>query len=100
MRAAVLTLALILSAPPALAQTAIERPETPAPEAAAPFEMREDLCQAYAAWFIERQPALGAAPVDVAPTHRFEVEFNSCKLDPREYERQTLAELAEAEQRS
>jgi hypothetical protein len=64
--------------------------------ATASFETREDWCQKYASWFVAAAPsAAGAAPADVAPTHRFEVEFNTCKLDPRQYERDTLAELAE-----
>lgn len=106
MRAAVFAL-LVASAPAALAQTTLpERPSTPAPTAAASFEARETWCEQYANWYIASTPApaeaASAAPpaADVRATHEFEVEFNSCKIDPREYERQTHAEAelnAEAE---
>lgn len=103
MRAAVF--ALIFCTPAAFAQTLPERPSTPAPTAAASFEARETWCEQYANWFVANTPApaeAASAPpaADVRATHEFEVEFNSCKLDPREYERQTHAEAelnAEAE---
>ena len=33
-----------------------------------------------------------SAPSDVRDTQRIEVEINSCKLDPQDYERDTRAE--------
>jgi hypothetical protein len=81
----------------AIAQAPPSRPALPAPEAAAPFEAREDWCQKYAAWFVARVPSTRTNPsADVRSTQRIENEINYCKLDPKEYERQTLAELAEA----
>lgn len=81
----------------ALAQTPATRPENPAPQATAPFEQREDWCQKYAAWYVARSPEQATqAPDATRPTQRIENEINYCKLDPREYERQTLAELASA----
>jgi hypothetical protein len=69
----------------------------PAPEATAPFETREGWCQSYAAWYVSRVPATPTNPsADVRGTQRIENEINYCKLDPKEYERQTLAELAQA----
>ncbi len=81
----------------ALAQAENKRPIAPAPIAAAPFEAREAWCQDYVAWFVGETPAARPAPADVRPTHRLEVEFNSCKLDPQQYERETLAELPRPE---
>jgi len=72
------------------------RPAEPAPRASAPFEAREAWCLRYAAWFIARMPIEGPLPDDVRPTQRMETEFNSCKLDPRLYERQTMDELTRA----
>lgn len=80
-----------------LAATAVqaqERPQLPAPTAEAPFDTRASWCEAYAAWFVARVPEETPRPNDVRPTQRMENEINYCKLDPREYERQTLAELA------
>lgn len=71
-----------------------ERPQLPAPAADAPFDARAAWCETYAAWFVARAPEEGPNPGDVRPTQRMENEINYCKLDPREYERQTLAELA------
>jgi hypothetical protein len=74
--------------PPAL------RPEDPAPSANAPYEQRADWSERYVAWFIAHTPQpREALPSDVEPTHRYEVEFNSCVLDPQRYELQTQAEL-------
>ncbi len=77
----------------ALAQLESKRPAAPAPAASAPFEVREAWCQDYTAWFVGIVPAARPAPADVRDTHRLEVELNSCKLDPRQYERETLAEI-------
>ena len=81
---------LFLTATTAAAQTA--PPAQPAPAANAPFEQRESWCQKYASWYLERVPAAAPAP-DMRPTQRFENELTYCKLDPQEYQRQTLAEV-------
>lgn len=94
MRVLLLAAALALITPLAIAQQITERPSAPAPTASAPFEQREVWCQKYAAWFVERSPSETPTPADVRASHRLEIELQSCKLDPREYERQTLAELA------
>lgn len=91
------TLLLAAVSTTALAQTQSEqRPAEAAPAATASFEQRESWCQKYASWFVQRSPTVGATPADVRPTQRVENEINYCKLDPREYERETLAELARA----
>jgi hypothetical protein len=100
MRTIRIAAALLLLAPYAIAQTQAERPDSPAPQATASFEARESWCQKYAEWFVERTPPANVAPSDVAPTRRFEVEFNSCKLDPQRYERDTLAELTHEDEAS
>jgi hypothetical protein len=87
------TLLIASASTAALAQSDDKRPATPAPMAAAPFEAREAWCQDYVVWFIGETPAARPAPADMRPTHRLEVELNSCKLDPQEYERETLAEI-------
>lgn len=92
MRALILASAL-LSTSAAIAQPLPERPDTPAPAASAPVEQRQNWCQQYAAWFVSHTPEAGQAP-DARATHRFEVELNSCTLDPQGYERETLAEAA------
>jgi len=68
-------------------------PQTPAPQASAPYEARETWCAAYAARVIESTPEEGVRPEDVRATHRMQIELNDCKRDPQTYERQTQAEL-------
>jgi hypothetical protein len=95
MRLLLIAAALALT-PPAIAQMVQATPERPAevaPAATASFDLRDGWCQKYAAWFVARLPAEGAAPSDVRATQRIENEMNSCKPDPQEYERQTTAEL-------
>jgi hypothetical protein len=91
------TFLLACASTAALAQADDKRPTVPAPVAAAPFEAREAWCQDYVVWFIGETPVARPAPADVRPTQRLEVELNSCKLDPQEYERETLAELPRPE---
>jgi hypothetical protein len=80
----------------AAAQAPLSRPALPPPEATAAFAEREDWCQNYAAWYVSRAPSTPTkSSADVRDTQRIENEINYCKLDPKEYERQTLAELAE-----
>jgi hypothetical protein len=92
MRALILASVLALASA-ARAQPLPERPDTPAPAASAPIEQRQAWCQQYAAWFVAHTPQGDQAP-DARATHRFEVELNSCTLDPQAYERQTIAEAA------
>ena len=91
MRTLIIAPLLALSATAAIAQPQPTLPPTPAPAAAAAFEQREDWCQNYASWLITNTPAQ-ATPSDVRPTQRFETEFNSCKLDPQQYEQETRAD--------
>lgn len=90
------TLLLASASTAVVAQTPTPRPALPAPEDTAPFEARENWCQGYAAWYVSNVPSTLTNPsADVRGTQRIENEINYCKLDPKEYERQTLAELAE-----
>jgi hypothetical protein len=74
------------------AQTVLSKPPADAaPDANAPLELRESWCDARVSSLIAGAPG-APLPEDVRPTHRFETEFNSCKLDPQEYERQTRNE--------
>ena len=75
-----------------------QRPTSTPPAATAPFTEREMWCERYASWLVEHAGVEGPLPSDVRPTQRFENEFNSCKPDPREYERQTRAEIDRAAQ--
>lgn len=97
MRTLILATFLLASvATTAISQIPPSRPAMPAPEATASFEARETWCQGYAAWYVFRVPSTLTNPsADVRGTQRIENEINYCKLDPREYERQTLAELAQ-----
>jgi hypothetical protein len=92
MRALIISAALLI-APAAWAQdTPPQKPLSAAPAASAPFEQREQWCEQFASWFVASTPQNSAAPADVRQTHEFEIEFNSCKIDPQEYERDTRAE--------
>lgn len=97
MRTHIIALFLLASAPAAFAQEVVAPPAEPAPEATAPIETRSDWCDQYASWFVAITPATrGAAPADVRASQRLEVEMNSCKIDPRQYERETRAEADRA----
>jgi hypothetical protein len=69
------------------------RPTDPAPPAYASYEERADWSERYVSWFLTQSAPHGALPADVDPSHRYQVEFNSCVLDPQAYERHTHAEL-------
>lgn len=71
----------------------MERPDAPAPAASAAFDARETWRRHYTNRFVGVTSAARPEPADVRPNHRLEVEFNSCKLDPQDYERQTRAEI-------
>jgi hypothetical protein len=79
--------------------------ETPAPRqalqdgpppASAPFAVREAWCQKYSFWVVSHLHYGVEASAEARPTQQFENEFNSCKLDPEEYERQTRVEASQA----
>lgn len=69
-------------------------PTTAPPSAAAPIGDRSDWCEAYATWLVAMEDAARTppTPADVRPTHRLEVELNSCTIDPQGYERETRRE--------
>lgn len=72
----------------------LSRPTDPAPPATAPYEKRAAWSERYVSWFLAQTPRpVGAMPPDVDATHRYEVEFNSCVLDPQDYERDTRIEV-------
>lgn len=87
---AVFLLACVSTA--ALAQSQATRPENPPPAATASFEVREAWCLKYAEWFVAHMPVQGSA-AEARSTQRLENEITYCKLDPQQYERETLAEL-------
>jgi hypothetical protein len=68
-------------------------PVSAAPSAGAPYEVRAAWSTNYVSWYIAQTPQQGATPTDVRATHRFEVEFQSCVVDPQAYERETQGEL-------
>lgn len=65
----------------------------PPPPADADYEERAERSAHYVAWFIARTGGTTRLPPDVRPTHRYEVEFNACVLDPPAYLRDTAEEL-------
>jgi hypothetical protein len=67
-----------------------------APAAGATFSQRETWCDSYVRRLIAETPDREPLPLDLRPTHLFETEFNSCTLDPREYERETLGAVEDA----
>lgn len=93
MRTHILAAFLLIYASAAAAQNVVAPPAEPAPAATAPLDARAAWCDAYATWLVEMTDAAPqAAPADVRPTQRLEVELNACKLDPQDYERDTRAE--------
>jgi hypothetical protein len=77
----------------ALGQANAQRPANPAPAATAAFEIREAWCLKYSQWFVMQAPSREPVPAGARPTQRLENELTYCKLDPQQYERETLAEL-------
>lgn len=95
MRTHILAAFLLSYASVATAQNVVAPPVAPAPAANAPLDERAQWCDEYATWLVEMTDATSpsrVAPLDVRPTQRLEVEFNACKLDPQDYERDTRAE--------
>ncbi len=91
MRALALISALVVTTS-AFAEPLPDRPDIAAPTASAPAMERQAWCQQYAAWFVAHTQDPSPAP-DQRATHRFEVELNSCTLDPQAYQRQTMSEI-------
>ena len=65
--------------------------DAPAPTAS--YETRAAWSERYVLWFISQTDEQASWASDIDATHRFEIEFNSCVLDPQTYERQTREEL-------
>ena len=63
------------------------------PPADADDEERAAWSELYVMWFIGETGGLGRTPPDVRPSHRYEVEFNACVLDPQAYVRDIREEL-------
>jgi hypothetical protein len=70
-----------------------QMPRSPAPSRGAPHYARAAWTEDYVAWFISQTPQEGPLPPDISPTHRYEVEFAYCMLDPQRYQRETQEEL-------
>ena len=76
------------------ARSADGAPPTARPPArTASCSKRTQWSEQYVNWVLDRLLRQGALPTDVHSTHDYEVEFNSCVLDPPTYETQTQAEL-------
>jgi hypothetical protein len=73
--------------------SARQMPRSPAPARTAPHETRAAWAEKYVAWFITQAPQDGPLPEGILPTHRYEVEFAYCMLDPERYYRETQEEL-------
>lgn len=71
----------------------VSRPLDTAPPRTAPYEQRAEWSERYVTWYLSQMPLVEGSASDIDPTHRYEVEFNSCVLDPQEYERDTQFEL-------
>jgi hypothetical protein len=95
MRPQIVAAFLLVSAPVAFAQEVIAPPAEEAPAATAPIDERADWCEDYATWLMA-MTAPTPAPADARPTHRLEVELNSCTIDPQGYERETRLEAQRA----
>lgn len=78
----------------ARAERSPQPPHDPPPHRSASQEERAEWSERYVAWFIAQTPQSGPLPPDISPTHRYEVEFAYCMLDPQRYERETKQELA------
>jgi hypothetical protein len=63
------------------------------PAATASYEDRAAWAERYVAWYLGQTPQARSGAADVAPTHAYQVEFNSAVLDPPEYYRDTQQEL-------
>jgi hypothetical protein len=68
-------------------------PFSSAPSADSDFDYRAEWSERYVTWFIGQTGGYGRVPPDVRGSHRYEVEFNACVLDPEAYVRDTREEL-------
>lgn len=73
------------------------RPNDPPPARTAPYEIRAEWSERYVNWLIAQTPTDGPMPFDVPPSHRYQVEFFSCVMDPQTYARRTAQEPAMTE---
>jgi hypothetical protein len=64
-----------------------------APSADSAYDHRAEWSERYVTWFIEQTGGYGRVPPDVRASHRYEVEFNACVLDPEVYVQDTREEL-------
>jgi hypothetical protein len=65
------------------------------PAATDSIEQRREFAMSYVAWFLSQQSVSAtSAPPDIRATHRWEIEFNSCVLDPVRYVADTRYELS------
>lgn len=97
MRTHIIAAFLLASAPAVWAQELIAPPQEAAPTATAPFDERAEWCNDYASWLVAMTLSTErSAPNDVRESQHLEVELNSCKIDPQEYERATRAEADQA----
>lgn len=62
----------------------------PAPAADAPFQERQDWCDAYVHWMYGSSP--DQAPAAARENHQIEVDLNQCKLNPVQFYEQTAPE--------
>jgi hypothetical protein len=75
----------------AIRHDVLSRPIEHAPPADAPYDERAAWAERYIAWYLMHAPS----PPEVDRDHLYQVEFNTCVLDPQEYERDTQVELSE-----
>jgi|GEM_PF-4647339 len=73
----------------ASAQEVIAPPAQPAPTANAPVDERTTWCDAYATWLIAMDETTAS---DAQQSQHLQVELNSCRIDPQQYELETRAE--------
>ena len=73
----------------AVAQEVIALPAEPAPAANASAEERTTWCDAYATWLIAMDETSAS---DAQRSQHLQVELNSCRIDPQQYERETRAD--------
>lgn len=71
----------------------VARPFESAPSKSASYFDRADWSTRYVSWYLGQIEADDPSPADVRSTHLYQVEFNSCLLDPQLYEQQTQQEL-------
>lgn len=89
MRTLIIAAFTLASSQVAFAQDVIAPPAQPAPTASAPVDERTSWCDAYATWLIAMDES---ASTDSQQSQHLQVELNSCRIDPQQYERETRAE--------